>query len=109
MAQGPGLLLDLGGVVHRSAFELLDTDHPALRDVLTWLGPFGSERDELWHAMQRREIGERGYWRRRVDEIGRALGHEGWTLAELADLTTGAVDESQLVRPEACRLLSAAR
>lgn len=105
---GHALLLDLGGVVHRSAFELLPRD-PRLHDVLACLGPFGTERDEAWHRMQRQEISEREYWLARAEEIGQALGHQGWTLAEIGELTTGRVTEDELVRPQAWQLLAAAR
>ncbi len=58
------LMLDLGGVVIRTPFEMLAHvgDPP-------WRGPFDPERDHLWLALQRSEITERDYWRTRAREL----------------------------------------
>ncbi|MGH9117759.1 MAG: HAD family hydrolase [Acidimicrobiales bacterium] len=58
------LLPDLGGVVIRTPFEMLDAvGSPG------WRGPFDPGGDDLWQAMQRGEITERDYWDRRAREL----------------------------------------
>jgi putative hydrolase of the HAD superfamily len=106
---GPALLFDLGGVLHRSMFELLDPADPRFDGVLDRLGPFGPEPDELWAAMRRKEISERDYWDARAAEIGRAMGHEGWVMRDLTGATSDKLSEAETVRPEARALLDAAR
>jgi putative hydrolase of the HAD superfamily len=106
---GPALLFDLGGVLHRSMFELLNPADPRFDGVLARLGPFGPEPDELWAAMRRREISERDYWDARAEEIGRAMGHDGWVMADLTAATSDRLPEAELVRPEGRALLDAAR
>ena len=61
------LLLDYGGVVSRSTFELLPQlagRHPQVAGALRRRGPLGAEHDELWDRMMAREISEREYWSR---------------------------------------------
>jgi putative hydrolase of the HAD superfamily len=103
------LLFDLGGVLHRSMFELLNQADPRFDGVLARLGPFGTEPDELWAAMRRREISERDYWDARAAEIGRAMGQHGWTMPDLTAATSDLLPETELVRPEGRALLEAAR
>ena len=40
---------------------------------------FAGAGDELWQSMLRHEITERDFWAQRSGELGRVLGHEGWT------------------------------
>jgi putative hydrolase of the HAD superfamily len=80
--RGPykGLLLDIGGVVHRTSMYLagrLAESEPALRPVLERIGGLGTERDELWQRMLDRQVSEREYWARRAAEFGSAIG-ETW-------------------------------
>jgi putative hydrolase of the HAD superfamily len=78
MATERGLLLDIGGVVLRTGMELaelLADEEPALRPVVDRLA-MGTERDELWQRMIRREVTERAYWAQRAAELGVALGEE---------------------------------
>jgi putative hydrolase of the HAD superfamily len=75
-----GLLLDIGGVVHRTSMYLagrLAETEPALRPVLDRIGGLGTERDELWQRMLDRQLSEREYWARRAAELGAAVG-ETW-------------------------------
>ena len=72
-----GLLLDIGGVVHASGIDLvtrLAEAEPAMRPVLERIGGVGSERDELWQQMLRRQVTERQYWAQRAAELGAAVG-----------------------------------
>ena len=60
-----GLLLDIGGVVHRTSMHLagrLAETRPALRPVLERIGGLGTDRDELWQRMLARQMSERDYW-----------------------------------------------
>jgi len=80
--RGPyrGLLLDIGGVVHRTSMFLagrLAETEPRLRPVLDRIGGLGTDRDELWQRMLDRQLSERDYWARRAAEFGAAVG-ESW-------------------------------
>lgn len=105
-----GLLVDFGGVVERTPFELLPRFAarwglpPA---ALAWRGPFDPSTDPLWVALQAGELTEREYWRRRAVETGRLLG-ETWEAPDLVQaLVAGPEDE--VLRPEAVDLLRDAR
>ena len=67
------LILDFGGVISRTLFETHDESERVLGlapGTLDWRGPFDPDNDPLWRAMQRRELTERGYWRKRVSQVG---------------------------------------
>jgi len=75
-----GLLLDIGGVVHRTGIHLvgrLAEHEPAMKPVLDRIGGIASDRDELWQQVMRHEVTEREYWARRAAELGAAVG-ETW-------------------------------
>jgi len=77
---GRGLLLDIGGVVVETGIRLvarLAEREPAIRPLLDRIGGLGSERDELWQRMLRREVTDRAYWAQWAAEVGAALG-ETW-------------------------------
>lgn len=57
------LLLDFGGVVLKTPFEM--TPRLASAD---WPGPFDTDNDALWRAFQSAEITEREYWHTRATE-----------------------------------------
>lgn len=58
------LLLDFGGVVIRTPFEMRHRiGCPA------WFGPFDPATDDLWRRMQGGEIAERTYWKTRAEEV----------------------------------------
>jgi len=107
--RGPymGLLLDIGGVVHRTSMHLagrLAETEPALRPVLDRIGGLGTARDELWQRMLGRQLSERDYWAQRAAEFGAAVGEtwdtqammhrlyglpeQDWLCAETIDLMT---------------------
>jgi putative hydrolase of the HAD superfamily len=104
------LLVDFGGVIYRSAHELLPewARRAGLPpSVAARSGPFGPAVDEPWEAMQRGELSEREYWRRRAEEIGNLFGQQWDTADLLLRLEDG--PESDLVRPELLTLLDGAR
>ena len=103
-----GLILDFGGVVIKTPFELLRSVETRLNiaaHTLDWHGPFAPERDELWRRMQGDEISEREYWGLRAAEAGRAIG-EHWTMRDLVAQLEA--DEHEFVRPEALAFLERA-
>jgi putative hydrolase of the HAD superfamily len=109
----PGaLLLDYGGVVHRSTLELiadLAARHPELSGVARRRGPLGADHDELWAQMMRREITEREYWSKRAAEIGRVFGAD-WGVRDLMTwIDVDELTESERVRPEAAELVADVR
>ena len=67
------LLLDFGGVLLRTPFELR---HEAERSLglapgtLSWAGPFDPPSDPLWQQWQAGEVTEREYWARRASSHG---------------------------------------
>ena len=82
-----GLLLDIGGVVHRTGVHLagrLAETEPAMKPVLERIGGIASDRDELWQQVLRHQIGERDYWAQRAAELGAAVG-ETWDTRALMD------------------------
>jgi putative hydrolase of the HAD superfamily len=82
-----GLLLDIGGVVHRTGVNLvprLAETEPAMNLVLERIGGVAGERDELWQQVLRHQIGEREYWTQRAAELGAAVG-ETWDFRALMD------------------------
>lgn len=58
------LLLDFGGVVIRTPFEMRHrVGNPP------WLGPFAPHADPLWRAQLRGDLTEREYWQARAEEL----------------------------------------
>lgn len=105
------LLLDIGGVVLRTPFELLDTvvDRIDVPDgALAWRGPFAPDDDALWRRMQVGDLSEREYWAERGREIAKLAdidSDDPWRpMRWLFDL-----DDDLIVRPEAVALLEDAR
>ena len=103
------VLLDYGGVVSRSTFELLPAlgdRHPQVRGLLRRRGRLGADHDELWDLMMAREISEQEYWSRRAAEFGRAFGAE-WDVRDMmAWLEDGEISEAERIRPEAAGLVA---
>ncbi len=67
------LLLDFGGVVLLTPFELREVAERSLGLApggLAWTGPFDPDRDESWRRFQAGEITERDYWAARAAEHG---------------------------------------
>lgn len=111
MSAPRGLLLDFGSVISVSLFERHRRTEAILGlpgGSLTWLGPVAPETDALWQAMQRDEITEREYWARRAEELGTAVGEQGWNMQMLLQ-RVGQGDPAAVVRPEMRELTAAAR
>lgn len=91
------LLLDFGGVVIRTPFELLHrVGSPG------WTGPFDPGADTLWQEMQAGVISERDYWDRRAEEV--VPDHEDpvWGMMNILF----APPSAEVVRPEMLELLA---
>lgn len=90
------LLLDFGGVVIRTPFEMLHrVGDPA------WNGPFDPESDPLWSRSQAGEMSERAYWHQRSSEI---FGEAEDPVRELMHRLFAPPAE-EVVRPETTRLI----
>jgi len=103
------LLLDFGGPVLRTPFELLRGGEvraglPA--GSLRWTGPFDPSADADWRAMQRGNLTERDYWQRKADEFAALTGREASFRGLMDVLFAGA--EEELVRPEAREVVALA-
>lgn len=66
-----GVVLDMGGVVYQTPFELMDVVERDRRLPAGTLprGPFGSEPDPDYAAVGRGAIDERTYWRRKREDL----------------------------------------
>ena len=104
------LVLDFGGPVLRTPFELLRGGERRMglpEGALPWTGPFDPPADDDWQRMQAHEITERDYWQRKADEFAALTGREA-SFRGLMDVLFAA-PEDELVRPEARRLAEDAR
>jgi putative hydrolase of the HAD superfamily len=104
------LILDFGGPVLRTPFELLRSGERRLGlepGALGWTGPFDPAADEDWRLLQSGAISERTYWERKVGEFARITGR----VATFRQLMGVLFDEAEreLVRPEALALVNDAR
>lgn len=91
------LLLDFGGVVIRTPFEMLHrVGSPE------WRGPFEPERDSLWCDMQAGVISERDYWDRRAWEVAPDHDDPVWGMMNILF----APPSLEVVRPEVLELLT---
>jgi putative hydrolase of the HAD superfamily len=104
------LLLDFGGVISKSNFEI----HPLTEKILglppgtlTWHGPFDPASDLLWQAMQRDELTEREYWSQRAREIGELIGQTWMVNDYMAATKCASPDEA--IRPEAVETVKLAK
>jgi putative hydrolase of the HAD superfamily len=105
-----GLLLDVGGVVVRHAFELREHIESRLglpAGVIERGGPFGSAVDPDWDRVERQELSEMEYWDRWTEEIGRLAGSPGLTAQELWPLAYAGAEE-EFLRPEMVALVDEA-
>lgn len=105
------LILDFGGVISRTLFETHALSEAALglaAGTLTWQGPFASEADPLWQAMQADQISERDYWLQRTREVGRLLGEE-WTEMQTFVQRARGADVQAVIRPEAMDAITQAK
>ena len=104
------LVLDFGGPVLRTPFELLRLGEQRSGlppGTLAWTGPFDPAADDDWRLMQDHAITEREYWQRKADEFARLTGADESFRGLLHVLF--AADESDLVRPEARDVVHDAR
>ena len=107
---GRGLLLDIGGVVVDTGLHLvarLAEREPAIRPLLDRIGGLGTERDELWQRVLRREVTDRAYWAQRAAEVGAALGETWDTRAMMHRLY--ALPREQWLRADVVRLMADTR
>jgi putative hydrolase of the HAD superfamily len=72
-----GVLLDVGGVLLPTPWELLE-DFEARQGwppgTLAWRGPVDLATDPLWRSVEAGELTSRGYFDRRAAELSRLLG-----------------------------------
>jgi putative hydrolase of the HAD superfamily len=104
------LLLDFGGPVLKTPFELLrgGEARAGLPDgSLAWTGPFDPSADPDWRRMQRGGITERAYWQIKADEFAALTGREASFRGLMDVLFAGGEDE--LVRPEARDVVAVAK
>lgn len=103
LATAQALVLDFGGVITKTLFETHALTEAALslpRGSLAWRGPFATETDPLWQAMQRDEISERDYWLTRTREVGSLVG-ERWDKMETFVRRARGAEPEAVIRPEA--------
>lgn len=89
------MLLDFGGVVIKTPFELLDAVGGP-----PWFGPFDPEADPLWREMQSGAISERQYWDSRSAELFHGSDPVTSLMRAVFDRP-----EDEVVRPEIVDLL----
>ena len=109
-ADPKGVLLDVGGVLLPTPWELLE-DFEARQGwppgALAWRGPLDPATDPPWRAVEAGELTSRGYFDRRAAEISRLLdGHLSWPEVTRAMFQTPA---GLAVRPEGRALVEDAR
>lgn len=94
------LLLDFGGVVLRTPFELVPAflERNGLdADLLSWRGPFDLGGDPLFAEVLDGSLAEREYWRIRADEVAALVGPD---YPHPALHAVFECDEADLIRPE---------
>ena len=109
VVQTRALVVDFGGPVLRTPFELLRATERRLGlPPLTfdWRGPFDPDADPLWQRLLARTIGEPDYWAARAAEFAAVTGTSG-VRAMMRELFRGPEDE--VVRSEAVAAMRAAR
>jgi putative hydrolase of the HAD superfamily len=105
-----GVLLDVGGVLLPTPWELLE-DFAARNGwppgTLGWRGPLDPATDPLWRSVQAGELPSRAYFDRRAAEISRLLGApRSWPEVTRAMFET---PDGLAVRPEGRALVTDAR
>jgi putative hydrolase of the HAD superfamily len=105
----PALVLDFGGPVLRTPFELLRATELRLGlppRTFDWRGPFDPGADPLWRRLVAGTIREPEYWSARAAEFGAVTGVRG-VPAMMRQVYSGPEDE--IVRPEAVAAIRSAR
>ena len=100
------LLLDVGGVVIRHAFELRRRAERLFGlepGTLVRGGPFGPMPDLDWELVEAGKLVEHEYWTAWTAEIGGRAGRPDLTIQELWQILYGG-DESEFIRPETMAL-----
>jgi putative hydrolase of the HAD superfamily len=100
------LLLDVGGVVIRHAFELrgrAETVFGLPAGSLDRGGPFGPNPDPDWELVEAGKLVESEYWASWTTDIGRRAGRPDLTIQELWQVLYGG-DETEFIRPETVAL-----
>jgi len=105
-----GVLLDVGGVLLPTPWELLE-DFEARQGwppgTLAWRGPVDPATDPLWRSVEAGELTSRGYFDRRAAELSELLGRAlSWPEVTRAMFETPA---GLAVRPEGRALVGQAR
>jgi putative hydrolase of the HAD superfamily len=104
------LLLDVGGVVVRHAFELREHIESRLglpAGAIERGGPFGPGPDARWDRVERQGLSEMDYWLEWTEEIGRLAGRPDLTVEELWPLAYAGAEE-EFLRPEMVALVDEA-
>jgi putative hydrolase of the HAD superfamily len=109
-ADAKGVLLDVGGVLLPTPWELLE-DFEARQGwppgTLAWRGPLDPATDPLWRAVQAGELTSGGYFERRAAELSRLLSRPlRWPEVTRVLFETPA---GLVVRPEGQALVADAR
>ena len=109
-ADAKGVLLDVGGVLLPTPWELLE-DFEARNGwppgTLPWRGPLDPAGDPLWRSVQAGQLSSGGYFDRRAAEISRLLGQpRSWPELTRAIFETPA---GLAVRPQGVELVAGAR
>jgi len=103
------LVLDFGGPVLRTPFELLRATERRLGlppRTFDWRGPFDPGADPLWRSLAAGAVSEPEYWTARAAEFGAVTGVSG-VPAMMRQVYSGPEDE--IVRPEATAAIRSAR
>jgi putative hydrolase of the HAD superfamily len=111
MTRAKALVLDFGGVISRTVFEMQPENELALGlppGTLNWRGPFDPETDALWRDMQAGHISERDYWFTRASETGKLVGETWDTLPKFLQRIRG-TDPASAIRPEALSAIASAK
>ena len=102
-----GLLLDFGGVILKTPFEmhrLVERKLNLPKNSLDWYGPFDPQSDLIWRKMQADEITEQNYWKKKSLLIGELVG-EKWTLRDYMNCCYQGFSEDKIIRVEAKNLI----
>jgi putative hydrolase of the HAD superfamily len=109
-ADGRGVLLDVGGVLLPTPWELLaafEARNGWPPGTLAWRGPLEEATDPLWRSVRAGELTSSGYFDRRAAEISRLLGRpRTWPEVTRAIFET---PDGLAVRPEGRALVADAR
>ncbi|MBH10554.1 MAG: HAD family hydrolase [Candidatus Marinimicrobia bacterium] len=98
-----GLMLDFGGVILKTPFEmhrLVEKKLGIKNNTLSWYGPFNPESDLLWEKMQNDEITEQEYWIEKSKIIGDLINKK-WTLRDYMTCCYHGFNENDIIREEA--------